>query len=79
MVLLQHSSLNAVGGPMSSVAIQMKHHMLGPRLFVGCFMLLQIKVTAVCAVGLLALHLSWELCILPALIGGHIKPLNTHS
>jgi len=75
----QHLSLDAVGWPMSYVPIQMKHHMLGRRLFVGCFMLLQIKLATVCAVGLLALHLSWRLCILPALIGGYIRPLNTRA
>lgn len=75
----QHPSLHAVGWPMFSVPIQMKHHMLGPRLFVGCLTLLQIELATVCAVGLPALHLSWGLCVLPALIGGHIKPLNTHA
>lgn len=75
----QHPSLNAVGRPMTSVPVQMEHHMPGPRLFVDSFMLLQIELSTVCAVGLPALHLSWGLCILPALIGGRIKPLNTYA
>lgn len=75
----QHPSFNAVGWPMSSISIQMKHHMLGPRLLVGCLTLLQIELATVCAAGLSALHLSRGLCILPAVIGGRIKPLNTRA
>lgn len=56
----QHPLLNAVSHPMSSISIQIKHCILGPWLFMGCFILLQMAT--VCAVGLPALDLSWEVC-----------------